>query len=680
LFVNLRGFHPDPGKPPVDAAAVLNSFLGLLGVPGHAVPNDLDGRTKLFREQLIGCRALIVLDNAAGAAQIRALLPATPGCLVLITSRHALTDVPGAQHLRLDVFTDAESLAYLRATVGAGLCDADPVAAADIVRALGHLPLALALTAGRITAETDTGWTLADHLQRIRERLQQLRLDDGVEVSLSLSYDDLSPDHRRTLRLLALHPGADLDIHAAAALADADVATAQHLLDHLVANHLLQHKARGRYELHDLVRAYAGVRSSDSDRNRDRRAALTRLVQHYLHTACRAMDLVYPYERHSRPRIAAPATAPRGLADDRAAREWLDTEHANLLAVATAEDAKGHAVAFSAMLWRHLVTVARYADAQTLHRHAVATARARGDLAGQAGALKNLGFVYARSGQHEQAADSLSQALRLFVDLGDRDGQARTLNSLGIVSGQTGSYARAADHFEQAFALFRELGDQDGQTMALLNVGEVFEQTGRYEQAIDHLLQALALGRELGDRDGQACALTNLGTVYVRTGRYEQAADHHQQAVTLFGDLGDPRGQAMALTNLGKAHHHLGRLNQATDHHQRALAFFVDLGDPRGQAIALNGLGETARATGDLPHALTAHTEALKHATEIGDRPEQARAHAGLGHAHHPNHPHQASGHWQKALALYDELGIPEAAELRDHLATLDNGVPRRGV
>ncbi|MDT5016856.1 MAG: hypothetical protein QOD39_3016, partial [Mycobacterium sp.] len=710
LAVDLRGY--DPNRPPADPVAVLDGFLRVLGMPGDQIHHlNLADRSVAFRRLLAGRTALILLDNAASVDQVSSLLPANPGTVALITSRRMLPGLPGVEHLPLDVFTTTEALTYLRTAIGDERYDSDPGTAAGIADALGHLPLAIALAAGRIRAETDSEWTLADHLQRILERRRQLRLDSAVETALGLSYEDLPVEPQRTLRFLALHPGADMDADAVAALTGTDLATARRNLHQLVGQHLVHQKASDRYELHDLVRAHAGARGLDSDRKPDRDAAATRLAQHYLYTASRAMDLVYPYERDRRPRIAPPATPAPDFADETTAREWLAMERANLLAVATsrtADDPIGDAVTFSAMLWRHVVTVADYADAQTLHRHAVNTAQLRGDVAGQAAALKNLGFVCLRTGRHEQAADSLNRALHLFTDLGDRDGQARVLqnlaimylrtssyaragdslsraldlftelgdrdgqaralNSLGILCGQTGSYRQANEYFSQALALFNELSDRDGRTMALLNLGEVSEKIGDYERAISYSRQVLTVFEELGDRDGEAGALVNLGRACVQTERYADAITHQLRAIALVDELGDPRGRGEALIVLGEAYHHLNQRDRATDHHTSALAVFTDLGELRGQAVALNRLGESLLATGDRHRAHAAHLDALRHSTQIGDRYEMARAHAGLGHTRHPDDPVLADKHWHTALALFDELGVPDSRELRARL------------
>ncbi|MDT4988549.1 MAG: hypothetical protein QOI74_2643, partial [Micromonosporaceae bacterium] len=209
LFVNLRGFHPDPAQPPADPAAVLDSFLRLLGVPGQQIPHNLDARTDLFRQRLAGTHALVVLDNAATEAQVQPLLPAGRGCLTLVTSRRHLTDLPHATHLPVDVFTPDEALDFLTQAVPDTPVGDDPDALTRIADRCGNLPLALGLVAGHI--RTKVGWTLTDHADRLDDRHRDHHLDTGVELALSLSYQHIPADRQRVFRLLALHPGPDLD-------------------------------------------------------------------------------------------------------------------------------------------------------------------------------------------------------------------------------------------------------------------------------------------------------------------------------------------------------------------------------------------------------------------------------------------------------------------------------------
>lgn len=706
LAVDLRGYDSD--RPPADPGAVLEGFLRRLGLPGDQIQHlDLAGRAARYRQLLAGRNAVILLDNAASAEQVRPLLPDSPGCFAMITSRRSLPELPTVRHLSLDVLTLEDAVELLR-QAGGGV-DVEPEFAAGVAELVGYLPLALALVAGRIHASPD--WSPTDHLDRLLHHQRSLRIERGVEVAISLSYRDLTPDQQRAFRMLALHPGSDIGAHAAAALIDTDLPEARRRLEQLTAASLLQRVTRGRYRFHNLINTYATARSHDEDPASARRAAMTRLSDNYLHTACAAVVAIYPHDKRTRPSSPPPGTAAHQPPDQAAARKWLQTERANLLAVATHPEGRDTAtVAFSVTLRRHLSMTCHLRDAQILHGHALTVARQHGDLAGEAGALLGIGDLYQRTGQYELAVDHFESALTICRDIRDVINEGRALFHLGFVSKLRGGYERAIEFNRQALACFREAEDRFGEARALGNLGWACQGIGQFERAADHYRQALAICRDLGDRDGEGGLLDDLGTIYRLTGQFERAADHHRQALTLLHEVGDREGEATALDNLGLVEQETGQLELAADHHQQALAIsreigdrddearalnnlgelcrrtghhergrdhhrqaldvYRDLGNPAGQAVALNGLGEIDRATGDLTRSLRHHAEAHDHAGKIGQRLEQARADDGLGHAHHGlGCLDQARGHWQRALVLYEELGVPDAERVRVQLA-----------
>lgn len=274
LVVDLRGHDPD--RPPVDPNAVLEGFLRKLGMSGSQIQHlRMVERTAKFRELLAGTRAMLLLDDAASAEQVRPLLPAEPGCLVLITSRHVLSDLFSVRHLPLDVLTHDEAVSVLRHASDDVMAEPELNIIADLAELLGRLPLALELVVNRIRARPD--WTLTDHLDRHRYHRHSLRLDNEVEAAITLSYRSLPADQQRAFRLLALHPGGNITPHAAAALIDTDLDAAGCHLEQLTAASLLQCPKPGEYRFHDIIHTYAIGRALEEDAARARRASLARL-------------------------------------------------------------------------------------------------------------------------------------------------------------------------------------------------------------------------------------------------------------------------------------------------------------------------------------------------------------------------------------------------------------------
>ncbi len=676
MYVNLRGY--DAGQP-VSAADALAGFLRALHVPGQDIPADQEERAARYRSLLAGTQMLIVLDNAGNVEQVRPLLPGAPSCAVLVTSRDALAGLvarDGAARLDLDLFPLDEAVALLRSLIGPR-ADDDPAAAVQLAELCARLPLALRIAAELAAARRQA--PLAVLVGELADQQQRLDLLDAVGDSrtavravFSWSYRNLDAGAARAFRLAGLHPGPDLDPYALAALTDSTVRQARRVLDVLARAHLVQMTGLGRHGLHDLLRAYARELAATSDREDGQCAALTRLFDHYLYTAAVAMDSLHPAEHHRRPRIPPPSTAAPPVNDPDAAHAWLDAERATLVAMTAHAARRGwpaHATKLAATLSRYLENGSHYPEAITIYGHAGAAARRAGDRAAEATTLNALGGVHRRQGDYQQAAAHLEKALELFRQTADRAGQARALNNLGMIHHQQGRYQQAAELCWKSVNVFREIGDRFGEAKALDTLGIVLRQQGHYEQAISHHRDALTLGRKLGDLDGQAYALGYLGAIYLRQGCYQEAADSLQQALALFRQTRDRAGETDALIRLGAVCLGQRHLRQAASHLQEALALSRETGEQASEAEALNGLGEILLANGYPHHADARHTTALDLASQIGDKYQQARAHDGLGHVcNDTGDPHKARRHWQESLAIYEELGVPEADQVRAQL------------
>jgi tetratricopeptide (TPR) repeat protein len=667
LYVNLRGYDPERPMTPADALA---GFLDELGVAGQRVPLGLDERAARYRSRIAGRRMLVVLDNAATAEQVRPLLPGSPTCVVLVTSRDALAGLvarDGARRLDLDTLPAGDAVALLRLLIGAR-AGAEPGAVADLAEQCARLPLALRVVAE--LAGTRPTTSLAGLAAELRDRRLEL-LDAGgdpraaVAAVFSWSVQHLPFDTAGMFARLGLHPGPDTDAFAAAASAATGLDHARRMLAELARAHLVHPTGAGRYGMHDLLRAYASQLATENG-DEDARAGLGRLFDYHLATASAAMNVLHPAEAARRPRIA-PATTPVPVFEGPdAARSWLDAERATLTAV-TGHAAGGwpaHAVRLSTILYRYL-DGGHHTDALAVHGHARDAARRTGDRDGEARALLGLGAVQWQLGRYGPAADHLERALVLFRDGGDLTGTARALGNLGVVELRRGRYGPAAEHHHQALALYRQVGDRAGEAIALSNLGAAEGWLGRYDAAVEHHHQALALVRESGDRDSEAVALTTLGDVETRLGRHEQAAEHHRQALALCRRLSDRSGVAWALDSIGTVHTRLGWPDIAADNHRQALDVFRQLADRDGEPWALNGLGEAAYARGLLADAITHHGAALRIAVETGSQHQEARAHAGLAQAYGSlGEPVRADEHGGRALAIYAELGMPEADQL----------------
>ncbi|MCO8269051.1 tetratricopeptide repeat protein [Actinoplanes sp. TRM 88003] len=472
----------------------------------------------------------------------------------------------------------------------------DATALARIAEHCGYLPLALGLVSSHVRARP--GWTLFDHADRLDQKRRDRRLETGVELALRLSYQGLPPDRQRLLRLVALHPGQDLDPYAAAALAEAEPHDVAAHLRSLADDHLLLTRRPGRYGFHDLVHAYALEAGADEDSPSERRAARTRLFDYFVATAAAAMDSLHPAEKQRRPKVPEIAHAQPALSTPEQARIWLDTERSELTAVAATSGWPEQTLRLSGTLFRYL-DGGHYSDALTIHGHAQAAAEALEDLAAQAQAVLGYGTTHSRLGRYDEAGEYLRRSLDLFLRAGDLLGQARALANLGNVDARLAHYASAADYYAGAMRTFRDAGDPAGEARALGNLGSVEERLGRYDAAAEHLSSAVALSQSLGDRTGQAQNLDNLGSVETARGHPHTATAHHERSLTLFQSLGNESGEAWALYGLGAAQTQLGRTTPATNYLVRALALFQKAGDRDGESWTHNGLAEATLTTTD---------------------------------------------------------------------------------
>ena len=683
LFVNLRGYD---SAQPLSATDTLAGFLRALGVPGQEIPPEEAERAAWYRSLLAGRQMLVVLDNASDADQVRPLLPGTPGCAAMVTSRDALAGLvarEGARRLDLDLLVLSDAVLLLRALIGARV-DAEPEAAVALATHCCRLPLALRVAAElAATRPGDSLASLAAELADAQQRLDLLGAGGDprttVRVVFSWSLRHLDPDIARAFRLLGLSPGPDFDAYTAAALSGTSLKTAQVVLDRLTRANLIQRAATGRYAMHDLLGDYARELAAVDETSDEQRDALTRLLDYYLHVTAAAMDTLYPAEQHQRPELPAlAAVAPRLTEPDRS-RAWLATQLRCLVAVAGHAASHGwptHAVQLSALLFRFLDADGHLSEAVAVHDHACSAARQIQDGSAEAGALTSLAAAELRQGRDEHAAGHLQQALALRRQTGDRDGEARTLGNLGVLEYFQGRYEQAAHQYQLALNLYRETGNRTGEVISLTNLAGAQVRLCRFEQAGNCLQLALGLSRETGHQDGEAYVLVNLGDVSLRQGLYEQAGPYLEQGLALSLDTGDRVSEAAALAGLGELDLRLGRVEDAARVLGQALALSRETGARSAEIDALNSLGEVSLATGDHDQARIHHFGALALANRAGDTYLQARAHIGMGNAHHTGRDlEQACYHWRQALTIYAEIGAPEADQVRARLTAAESAI-----
>jgi tetratricopeptide (TPR) repeat protein/transcriptional regulator with XRE-family HTH domain len=593
LYVDLRGY--DPFAPPMAPADALAGFLRALGVTGQDIPAGIDERAAAYRSMVAGRRFLVVLDNARSAEQVRPLLPGTPGCVTLVTSRDALGGLvagDGAVRLEVDPLPLPDAVGLLRGLVGSRVDD-DPDSAMRLASLSGRLPLALRVAAHLAVSRGDvTLAALAAQLADLRNRLDVLQTGDDerttVRAVFTWSYQALNPAQARMFRLAGLHPGPDISAAAAASLAGISRSQARQALADLSLAHLLHEDPTGRFSCHDLLRAYAAEQAASLDTPRQRRAATRRVLDHYLHTAYAADRLLRPARRP--PAMPAPPRdlLPEKLASPDEARAWFDAEREVLMAAVAHAAAAG----FSRHAWQLAWTIGTFLNVRAdwdaligVQRIALAAAESLRDTHAQAFVRDQLGFAYLPRGQYQDADAHFRQALLLYRQVGDTQGQASVNLNLSLMLEWQGQHAAAVRADQRALRLYRGAGDRAGQARALNALGWHRALVGQHRQALTACQQALALQRELGDRLDEAATWDSIGYIHDRLGQREQAVTCYTEALRLLDPDKERHRQAIILTHLGDTHHNAGDSPAAARAWSSALVIFESLQLPDAQAV-----------------------------------------------------------------------------------------------
>jgi DNA-binding SARP family transcriptional activator len=681
LYVNLRGYDPDRPMPPGDA---LTRFLTVLGVPGDAIPLDVDDRASRFRTELADRRMLLVLDNALSEEQVRPLLPGSPACTVVVTSRDSLAGLValhGARRIGLGPLPAADALALLRTLVGARV-DTEPGPAAALAEQCARLPLALRVAAELAVAHPSS--RLAELVAELADQQRRLDLLDAggdrraaVEAVFSWSYERLPAPAARTFRLLSLHPGPEADAHAVAALiGEAPAAPPRTPSEAPTCTQSEQPPpapgaAQDERPGHEPGAAQDQRPRPEPDTSQDQRPRPepdtsqdqrprpepgTSQDQTPGHEPSAASGQVAGSAPHR-----APEHTPRHTQEHvpgRTSGRVSDLVPGGLgRAPADAGESPARAAGTLALLARaHLLETARpgrFGTHDLLRAYGYRLTRTHDSEAERQAALARLFDHYL--GTAAAAMDTLYPAERhhrpavepsvhVSPAVGEAaaarawlDAERPTLAAVCAVAADRGSPRHAV---RLAALLFRHLD------------------SGHHTEALEIHRHALRAAETLGDLGGQAHALTNLGVVHWRLADAGTAEDHLVRALELHLRTGDRAGRARTLSNLGNVHWRLGSLRDAAHDHQQALALYRETGDQVGQARTLTNLGNVCLRLGEYEQAADHQRQALALHDLTGDRIGRARTLSHLGNALLRLGRSEAAAECQEqALALFRQLG-----------------------
>lgn len=696
LQIRLRAH--DLHQPPLDPRHALTQLLDMIATPTREIgrADNPAAMAALWRRRTSGRRLLLVLDDVQNAAQIEPLIPTSAGTVVLITSRRRLSGLPNMRQHTLGLLPDTATLALLGYITGRDF-PADDEHAARFTRRCGGLPLAVNLAAAHLGARPL--WSLGDLVTRLSVTSHTLAddpLTGPIHTAFALSYRALEPELQTLLHRIAVHPGPDISLPAAGALADANLSETAIRLDALVDHRLVEHSGPHRFHLHDLVREYLLSRQTPAEdeavlgRAYDFYRAAAALADHALNPHRRALD--YP----------APSSPLEGVELETAesARAWLDSEQHNLAAVIAHAQQHGHHQRIGLLphvLMQHLdrrghwlqaidiinaqlasdhgesgATVVNPTTARLLTDqaglfirsdeldNALASANAAltawiadGDVYGQADAHIQLGRIHSVAGRPIQACDAYRAAADLYERIGDQSRLAVAEIQWGIIVFVQGHHDEAFTHARRALALARSAQDSEVACDVLTNLGEMHRLAGRHDEALIHLQEAQKIAEHLGDPLNIAVLGNNIGALHDSAGDHEQALASFQMALQIFQTISDHRNEIDSHVYLAGTRTRLGQHKAALAELQKAATLAQQTGDLQRQSEVHLAVGDVHRAEEDYSHALTFYRAALSHATQAATPLGQARAHRALGDTLSALNDHGAARrHWQQA----DEL------------------------
>jgi DNA-binding SARP family transcriptional activator len=663
LYVSLH----EAGRP-IDAGTLLMGLLRALGVDGAAIPDGRTERSQLLRSRVTGRRILVVLDDVASEAQVRPLLPGSPTCAVLMTSRVRLDGIEGAHRVDLGLLTRDQAIELIAGVAGHERVGSDTGAAAAIVESCGRLPLALRIVGAKLAARPY--WPLARLATRLaddRRRLDELMVGDlDVRACLTLSYSTLPSQERRAFRLAGLLPMPDFTSWMVAALLEVDAATAERLLEGLANASLVDGSAvdaagQTRYSLHGLLRTLALERAHGEEP-----AAALATAERRVIAACTAMarraEAAVPGMRglgralaeEPRPGTDAAETEPGDPL------EWFAAERPGIVAAVARACALGLdelACALAAAVSPYLSMRSHHEDWRRAQELATEAARAAGNRHSEAYARCWLGYCHLDRGDPLGAEEQFGRSRALFIELGDPRGEAHSLHGLGTALHGRGRVADGLRWLERGLRLFQELGDRQGQAWSLFNLGACQLERAETSAAVASLKRSIELFGEVGDPLGRAYAVRCLGNAHQRLEHLPEAVACLLDAFRVFADLGDQQGQAIAVLNLGGVYRKMGRVDAAMTCLQSSLGAFTELGSRFRVGTTLYELGQLHEDQGRADEAAECYRRGLREFREVGVRVWEARTLRKVGDVLAASDAEAAGGYWSEALAISRELG-----------------------
>jgi len=615
----------------------LERFLRALGVAGSAIPDSQDERATAYRSLISGRRMLVVLDDAADERQVNVLLPGSPSCGVLVTSRARLTGVPGAQCVDIDVLSRQSALELLARMVDRARISAEPSEALDLVEMCGRLPLAIRIAGARLAARSH--WTIGQLTARLADDAR--RLDElthgglGVRASIALTYECLDDDAKRLFWRLGILEVEDFAAWVAAPLLDADSFQTADVLETLVDARLVDAVSgtgtRTRYRLHDLVWVYAREKLASQESSTERMAMMHRLLGAWLSLADNAHRRTYGGDHTVIHSGAARWELAQPVVDDLLADplDWYDSERSALVA-AVAQAARCGAVE---QCWDLAITMVTLFEARnylddwrSTHEAALQAAQRRRDRRGEAAMLYSLGSLCLVQQRFDEAEARLALALEVFDEISESHGRALALRNLAFLDRTRGNRDVAIRRYREALTALQRTGDDAGVAHVLNSIAQILLDSGETGPARETLDEALQVATATDSFRIQAQVLHRLGEIHLAEQRPDDAEHAFSRSLALVRQKGDNLGESYALCGLGVTQTRKSQCVEALGTLSQAYTLACHSGDLLATARCCLALAELHHARGEQRRASTWASQALDKFDSVKAATGQAEA------------------------------------------------------
>lgn len=643
LYEDLGGFADGPK---VEPDKVVDTFLAALNIPAERIPTTA-GRFAKLRSRLAGRRTLVVLDNALDSSHVLPLLDCLPDCVIIVTSRRKLSGLGrrGAVNVSVPPMSYGECKSWLTRLLGERAANA-PGSVDRLAEVCGGNLLALRVVAQHVARAPYV--PVNELLDELRDSHTLLSLgDDGdgpdssVRAVFSWSYHALTTEEQRLFRLVGLHPGPDVTLDLAAALAGQDKQSTKRTLDHLVNAHLLtQPESRHRFRFHDLLRKYAAERIAEEEHRTERDAAAERMLSYYLHSAKNADQIIFPFRLSIPVPPLADDVCPLEFSNSDTAMDWYARERVNINhAIVFAKDFALHeyALRLPGATGEAFQRLGFYEDVISSLQVAIDSARATNAVEEEGDALNNLSYIYLNLRDFKSAELLLRSASEKYLSIGYDVGLAIVVHNQGRLLLERGEFERGIDCYQRSLQKLRHADVDALEVTALYRLGEAFRRQHRFDTAISFCRDGLWLAERIGDEDGQGKCLTELANSLFEQGDLTSASGYCTRALTL---QQRQRNSAQA----GKTCNLLARIHSLQ---------------------------------GDHPSAERHARMALEHCRSARDPREEANAHLILARLFHAQARHDdAAQEKARALAILDDLDSTQAAAARALLDDIREAEP----